>query len=1270
MSHYYFARSPRLISNIPDHEVEIDPVPAAMQKPEINWLTVLLPSAVMMFTMIIVSGMSNGTGTYMYMMIAMMLVGVVVSVLNYTSQMKKFKAQGDLRKSRYNEYLESKRSELLECRRKQKEIQNLANPSVFDCRDIVLERKRCLWERTLSDCDFMSIRVGSGSLPLAVSIKTPKLGFSLNDDPFLRDPHKIKEECKQVDGVPILCDLKNYPSCGVVGTSSHVSSLVRSMIINAITHHGYDELKIVATFRNEHYDSWSWMRWLPHILDESGNQRYIAFGRDDTNQLLDKLLPVLKSRQEMGKNYDGNSKQGPYYLFIIEDTSAVGAHPISKILLNQNQNIGCGYIVMSESLMGVPCDAFQIVNISEASGKLYIKKDKTEEKSFIPDSIDISECDFIARSMASVRLVSAFDQNGKLPASISFFDGYGISKPKELNLGELWNRARAEKSMEVPIGVASNGELFYFDINEKKHGPHGLVAGTTGSGKSEMIQSWILSMAIRFSPNDVSFVLIDFKGTGLILPFQKLPHLAGTISDLDSNIGRNLIALRAELQRRKALFDRSGTNNIAGYLKLYREGKVLEPLSYLFVIIDEYAEFKANYPEFTAEVNSLFRTGRALGVHIIILTQNPAGVISGESESNVQFRWCLKVAGVAASREILGGHSDAARITIPGRAYVRVGTDDVFEQIQSLWSGAPYYAEERNKKVVVNLVDMSGEKKSLYSDETKKLEHGHEIDVIVDYISFYARMNKLDNARKVWINQLPNIIYAESECKWDKAPEALRPYVGMIDDPWVQRQYPFRLPISENGHVVLFGAPQSGKTTFLQTLAMSMCNEYAPDKVNLYIMDFGSWSMKIFSDFPHVGAVAYSNEDAAVLKIAQLVECILDERKLQFASEGVGSIQSYNRTGNEELPYVVLLIDNFTPVLQVFPQLEDLFMKLTREGGSYGVYLVASCSNNNGLGYRMQQSIKTKVTLQLTDNSDYSSIVGKTDGLYPMNTVGRGLYKADRVLEFQTALPMNIIDESARSQAIREIGKKYKQAWTGRRPAEPKFMPEHIEYENYATPGEILLGVSTDDVAPTGISYRDTHIMLVSAMQAVDNRKIIRLMSKQIIDNNYELVIVAKEIAANEYNCDGVKIINETSQFDEYMAMLSEILQKRKEAQDNGFEIDMHHIFVLIDELKYRIDEMEQESLNRLNAFAQIGQGLNVMLACFETADILNPLKGYIPFVNRMTKTQMLIKGGSIANHELADIDVDIQRKHIMMKDDEAFLIKDKEVVQIKLITA
>jgi S-DNA-T family DNA segregation ATPase FtsK/SpoIIIE len=294
-----------------------------------------------------------------------------------------------------------------------------------------------------------------------------------------------------------------------------------------------------------------------------------------------------------------------------------------------------------------------------------------------------------------------------------------VKKPVEIDVGSLWSKAVTYKSMAVPIGVKSNGDRFMFDIWEKAHGPFGQVAGMPGSGKSEMVQTWILSMALNFSPSDVSFVLIDFKGTGLLKPFAGMPHIAGTISDIDKNISRNLIALESEMKRRKELFDAAGTQSIEDYLKLLRQGKVSEPCPFMIIVVDEFAEMKIQFPDFMPVVDSIFGIGRSLGMYCVLMSQKPGGVVSPKVEANTKFRWCLRVASGGESKEMIG-HPEASKITVPGRGFVKVGDDEIFEMIQSYWSGAPYNPNakaETVSSVKITAVDLGGNRRKCESLE-------------------------------------------------------------------------------------------------------------------------------------------------------------------------------------------------------------------------------------------------------------------------------------------------------------------------------------------------------------------------------------------------------------------------------------------------------------------------------------------------------------------------------------------------------------------------
>ena len=241
--------------------------------------------------------------------------------------------------------------------------------------------------------------------------------------------------------------------------------------------------------------------------------------------------------------------------------------------------------------------------------------------------------------------------SSKIPESVTFFDMYQIEKPEELHTEKRWKQNHAYRSLAVPLGLRAEDDIVELNLHEKAHGPHGLVAGTTGSGKSEIIQSYILSLALNFSPLEVGFLLIDYKGGGMANLFQNLPHLLGTITNLDkAESTRAMASIKSELARRERIFSEAKVNNINGYNKKFLNGDVAEPLPHLFIISDEFAELKKEQPEFMSELVSTARVGRSLGMHLILATQKPSGVVDDQIWSNSHFHLCLKVQNEGDSR--------------------------------------------------------------------------------------------------------------------------------------------------------------------------------------------------------------------------------------------------------------------------------------------------------------------------------------------------------------------------------------------------------------------------------------------------------------------------------------------------------------------------------------------------------------------------------------------------------------------------------------------
>ncbi len=1280
VSYPYFTRSPRLIEKIPCGEIDLEAAPDVMSKPGMSWISIILTSVGTMVILAILGVVMGGAIMNPLYMIPMLFMSGISALVNFLIQKKKYKKEQNLLKTKYLNYLAEKEKEIVSAVNYQRDICLRKDPDLSVCMETVRRRLPELWNRTMDDEDAVSVRVGVSTAPFNIEIKTPKNGFSLYEKQYQNNAQEIHDKYSIIDGVPFTFNFRNCQTLGIAGEYNAVAPFLRSIIMHMACHYSYDELKMVFVYDENMRRDWDFVRWLPHVNDDTDGSRFIICSKYQVKDILKPIESEIRSREPENDNrfsMQSFSNPTPFYLFIVLNPSLIDGQEIVRYLFGNQPDYGVGTIVVSRSVQSLPRMAEAVIEIDNAAAKFYMKSSANSYTSFAPDKADLNMAEYFARSLAPVRFADGRGESS-LPTYITFMEGYNIKKPEQLDLMDYWENARPEKTMSVPIGVRANGEKFFFDINEKAHGPHGLVAGTTGSGKSEMIQSWIISMAIQFSPRDVSFVLIDFKGTGLILPFENLPHLAGKISDLDTNIDRNLIALEAELQRRKALFDSAGVSNISSYLELYHSGRVSEPLSYLFVVIDEYAEFKANFPDFTAAIDALFRTGRTLGVHIILLTQNPGGIISGQSESNVRFRWCLKVASKMASKEIID-HPDAAKLTNPGRAYVRVGTDEIFEQIQSFYSGGKYDPDadkdKGKREIEISSVDIIGHRRKLDSGDKEETHRRKtsEIDALVGYINEFTRRKSIPSARPIWTEKMPDILFVDEMIgKYgnEHKETEIAPIVGMLDDPATQKQYPFRVPLSDNGHAVIYGAPGSGKSTFLYSLIYSLCHTYTPEQVNLYLLDFGSWNLGMFRDYPHVGAVANDNEEEKVIKTIQLMDNLLADRKVLFSEIGVGSIQAYNYSAREKVPYVFLIIDNFAPVTQIYPQLDEFFPRMIKEGGSYGVILVSTSNTSSGLGFKLQQNIRTNIALQMSDPSDYSSIVGRTGGLQPDNYPGRGLFREDRVMEFQTALPGNTREDNTRSLAIREDGKKMAAEWRGKIPAPLPIIPDKIEFGSVKADSGLTLGILKTNIRPVGVSFDKGHTLLISGLKGAGKTNLLKCLAKQAKDESpdSEIIVYGGEREFADIRDDRTRVINTGSDFDEFMNGLPKILKTRKEMGEAARE--EKRIYIFTDDFYKFYEAISEDSANRLNALVQVGEGLNVFLVIAAEATDFNKYKGMIPLVDKMSKGNLIILGGSDLDHLITDVKFPDEYRGVKSGAYEGYLITYDKIQPFKAMKA
>ena len=514
-------------------------------------------------------------------------------------------------------------------------------------------------------------------------------------------------------------------------------------------------------------------------------------------------------------------------------------------------------------------------------------------------------------------------------------------------------------------------------------------------GKSEFIITYILSLAINYHPNDVNFLLIDYKGGGVAGAFQKkntkLPHLVGTITNIDTiGLQRSLASIQSELRRRQIIFNEArniideGTIDIYKYQKLYHEGIVKKPIPHLLIICDEFAELKQQQQDFMDELISVSRIGRSLGVHLILATQKPAGIVNDQIRSNSKFAICLKVQDKSDSTDVIK-KPDAAYLKNTGQFYMQVGNDDYFVLGQSAWSGAPYFPSDITKKKVdtsIQFISNIGTTIREVDDTLQKVysSKGEQLTNIVKYI---YELSKQENIKptSLWLENIPENIYVDELQKkyhYTEAKEDVEVIIGEYDDPYNQKQDLVTFNLSKDGNVIIFGNAESGKETLLSTLVYNLISSYKTDKSWIYILDFGSEALKIFKNSSMVGDIAFTNDSEKISRFFDMIQNEINKRKTILSEYG-GDYNLYSKKNND-MPRITVIINNYEAFIETYEnQYDDIFLTLTRESIKCGITFIVTASAVNSFRYRLNQNFRRKVALQLNNEDDYFAIFDKID---------------------------------------------------------------------------------------------------------------------------------------------------------------------------------------------------------------------------------------------------------------------------------------------------
>lgn len=1301
----YFVKSPRFKSSMNTEVVEINEPPEAEVKSDIPalltvgpQLTMLTTSGVTIFNYL--DGYLQGTTTQKKFVLSLITVGATLlstflwPMVTRTFNNHRIKKKEKKRQKKYSLYLEekAKQIELIKSNQKQMLIDN--NATLENCALFIANRSRNLWERSVEHDDFLQVRLGVGRVPTKISISDVSDKFTIEDkDILLTKLQKIVQDSKYVDDAPLSINLVEKNITGITGQDAWVKKFLDGIFLQLMTFQSYTDLKIVVFTNKDNQKKWDYLKILPHCWDDQKTLRYFGTNTEEMNIISSKLEEIFNNRinkDETEKVEDNGETEKidntyksyrPYFLIFTDDIYLARNIGIVKKTLAYKKNIGFSIIIANDRLSTLPSETNTFISVdpkvSGLIGNELIMNESLQFKADFNENIDVYDC---ASRLANIP-IHVGKVKYELPNSISFLKMYNVGRVEQLNSLERWVNNNPVNSLSVPVGIDQNGELFKVDLHEKAYGPHGLVAGTTGSGKSEWIVTLILSLAVNFNPDEVQFVLIDYKGGGLAMSFEnqemgiKLPHLAGTITNLDkSAVNRAIASIESELKRRQAIFNaareklKESSMNIYKYQQFYRKGMVDEPLSHLFIISDEFAELKSQQPEFMEQLISTSRIGRSLGVHLILATQKPSGVVNDQIWSNSRFKICFRVQDKGDSNEILK-KPDAAYLKQVGAFYFEVGNDEYYNLGQSAWAGAKYYPSDVVKTIVdqsVQPIDNLGKPTNEYDEvvetKTSTEAHGEELLNVIKYIDDISKKDTYVKTQ-LWLPNIPKTIYlSDIKQKYNHKVNYMdfNTVIGEYDEPRKQLQDILKINLLE-GNVSIIGQVGSGTDELVSTILWSSITEHTPEEINYYVIDFGAETLRMFAKFPQIGEIAFQDKIDRVADIIQYVFDELEKRK-ELMADYNGSFELYNKSSGKTLPLICLVINAYDVFSETIPQLSEALTSFYRDAPRYGIMCILSASSANAIRQRQLQYFNHVIVLQLNDDSQYRSITDCRRGLIPMKTLGRGICKTgtstDSYCEFQTAF---IAPPEQLVSFVRETASNFAGYYKTRAKQLPK-IPDTVTSENliqYITDiTKVPIGFNFYEKDITKVNFSKNKIYLISAKNIKDNMKFIyglaNLFSKV---PKVKTRVIDMEGIFTEPILD-IKLFNE--KLDVIFAALDKDSTSRNETQDLAV-----NMIIGVGTIKKKLSTAGYEIAK--NMFDNINQSKNIIYIFIDSYDKMKSLKLETWF-NYVDTTRGLWLGEGLDNQSLLVSNELTQDDKKYSYEGMGFVIEDSKYTLIKTV--
>lgn len=1276
----FYKKSPKIVYRLPNKKIEINQPPQKKEMSKGGMVDLVVPVlSTAAFTVLM--GFVMKRGAYVYMSLGMTIITLIFSVKRFIQDKRETNEQNKEREISYTEYLLKMRKKIREARSEEKEAFEYISPSLKRIGQMIETGNSRLYERSIMDDDFLQITLGrySGSTGLDILYRGSE-EINIEKDPFVIEAKQIVSENKKVDYIPEIVNLRNA-HFGLVGSKDNVHEQLKNILHQLTFFQSYHDVEIVFIHEEKYKERFDYVKWYPHLKIKSINvsgEIYSESGKETLNT----LQQIIKERQLVLDEKKQEQIYKPHFIFIIDEPKMIMNHPIVEYLQKDSMDLGFSIIYTTDNEANLPENIHTVFIIDNSeSGRLLINEGVRLNRKVLIDHFNIEkghDFEYYSRKLAAI--IHEEGMSSAIPESVSFFELYHVNSPEEFKSEERWRKNQSHKTLAVPLGLRAEDDIVYLNLHEKAHGPHGLVAGTTGSGKSEIVQSYILSLAVNFHPYEVGFLLIDYKGGGMANLFKNLPHLLGTITNLEKAESlRAMASIHSELLRRQLIFSQAGVNHINGYNKLFKEGKVEEPLPHLFMISDEFAELKSEQPDFMNELISTARIGRSLGIHLILATQKPSGVVDDQIWSNSKFKLCLKVADEGDSKEMLKT-PDAASIVRPGQAYLQVGNNEIYELFQSAWSGAEYVKNKKIEKkeddrvyilndrgqgILINQ-DLSVGEKIIKSEDEET-----ELSATVNYLNdLYSNMKEtaIESGRefvevkKPWLPSLSPVIvspYISEERVVDSASIIEADYtvpLGLVDIPEEQRQEEYIVDFVKNGNLLYMASSGYGKSMFITGIILGLAMKNSVLNFKSYIMDFGNSALIPLRGLPHVADYMGLDDLEKIQKFMRIISDEISERKKRFARAMAQNIYVYNETSEEKMDIIVIAVDNYDAVREVDDDLEDFMQRVSRDGAGLGIYLLATITREAAMRAATMNNFKEKICGYNFDESENRMLMGRTELVVPEDKKGRALIKLNNIDIMQIYTPVPFENDIMYIENLKSLVNKIAEESTEKRAKGIPVLPEDLfitelpEYPGYELMDEnhIPVAIETENLNVIPLDVSKGTSCIVSEAGCGKTTVLFNVMD-YLLNLNHKIYLIdnsSMSLAGYRQNDLVTYDTANSDSIDNIFEEIQKIIEERKEEYEEAkidnpvltpmeFAQTQEKIYVVIDVIQNLIEKYKDE--DRIEVLDTLLDAIQWNIACIVTADTSFPIRAG-KFAGRLSESKCGIMLGDVMNQDVFDI--------------------------------